>query len=134
MACETFRAVPVSRFLRNMETNQLNLMHRGLGPQVTNNRIPPEGAIRLALGLKANKTIKFLHIGRNPIQSAGCYGILQSVRENPNSAMETLDFSNIPVNQEFEELYSAVKEIFPGLRVKHGGLSGTFGRAKAGKE
>lgn len=34
-------------------------------------------------------------MGRNPIQSAGCFGILKSVQENPDSAMETLDFSVI---------------------------------------
>lgn len=32
-------------------------------------------------------------MGRNPIQSAGCYGILKSIQENPDSAMETLDFT-----------------------------------------
>lgn len=28
----------------------------------SNNRIPPEGAIRLAMGLKVNKTIKILNV------------------------------------------------------------------------
>lgn len=28
----------------------------------SNNRIPPEGAIRLAMGLKVNKTIKSLNV------------------------------------------------------------------------
>lgn len=32
-------------------------------------------------------------MGRNPIQNAGCYGILKSVQENPGSAIEALDFS-----------------------------------------
>lgn len=32
-------------------------------------------------------------IGRNPILNAGCYGILKSVQDNPDSALETLDFS-----------------------------------------
>lgn len=32
-------------------------------------------------------------MGRNPIQTAGCYGILKSIQGNPESAMETLDFS-----------------------------------------
>ncbi|XP_026198414.1 leucine-rich repeat-containing protein 74B isoform X2 [Anabas testudineus] len=88
---------------------------------VSNNRIPPEGAIHLAMGLK---------MGRNPIQSAGCYGILKSIQENPDSAMETLDFTVITVNQEFEDLYTAVKEIFPALTVNHGGRIGTFRKAK----
>lgn len=35
----------------------------------------------------------FIQMGRNPILTAGCYGILKSVQENPESAMEALDFS-----------------------------------------
>lgn len=36
--------------------------------------------------------LMLVQIGRNPIQNAGCYGILQAVRENPDSAVEALDF------------------------------------------
>ncbi|XP_031704929.1 leucine-rich repeat-containing protein 74B isoform X2 [Anarrhichthys ocellatus] len=95
------------------------------------NRIPPEGAIHLAMGLKVNKTIKSLNMGRNPIQNAGCYRILKSLQENPDSAMEKLDFLDITVNQDFEDLYTAVKEIFPALVVNHGGRVGAFRKAKA---
>ncbi|XP_068167767.1 leucine-rich repeat-containing protein 74B [Antennarius striatus] len=98
---------------------------------VSNNRIPPEGAICLAMGLRVNKTIKSLKMGRNPIQNAGCYGILKCVQENPQSAMEALDFSDITVNQDFEDLYTAVKEMFPVLTVIHGNRTGTFKEAKA---
>ncbi|XP_034026778.1 leucine-rich repeat-containing protein 74B isoform X2 [Thalassophryne amazonica] len=98
---------------------------------LSNNRIPPEGAIHLALGLKVNKRIKSLNISRNPVQNAGCYGILQSVRDNPDSAMESLDFSDIAVNQDFEELYAAVKEKYPALTVNHGGTFDTFRKVKA---
>lgn len=115
----------------------------------SNNRIPPEGAIRFAIGLNVNKTIRILKVrqtlrqawrklslmfrergkrqnklitkwgvivvqqyffsilrlkcyllnscwfkmGRNPMQSAGCYGILNSIQSNPASVMEYLDFS-----------------------------------------
>ncbi|XP_056134577.1 uncharacterized protein lrrc74b [Lampris incognitus] len=96
-----------------------------------NNRIPPEGAIRFALGLRVNKTMKALSIGRNPIQCAGCYGILKSLQGNPASAMETLDFSDIPVNQDFEDLYAAVKEILPSLAVKHVGRVDIFRKPKS---
>ncbi|TNN51178.1 Leucine-rich repeat-containing protein 74B [Liparis tanakae] len=106
---------------------------------VSNNRIPPEGALHLATGLKRNNTIKSLKardccpeavpsgsvfidvnslqkaVGRNPIQTAGCYGILQALQENPQSAMEQLDFPDVTVNQDFDDLYSAVKEMFPAL-------------------
>uniref|UniRef100_A0A672YJ88 Uncharacterized protein n=1 Tax=Sphaeramia orbicularis TaxID=375764 RepID=A0A672YJ88_9TELE len=69
-------------------------------------------------------------IGKNPIQTAGCYGILKSIQENPDSAMETLDFSDITVNQDFEELHASMKEILPALVVKHGGRIGTLKKAK----
>ncbi|KAM6965390.1 uncharacterized protein lrrc74b [Aplochiton taeniatus] len=96
------------------------------GLNISNNRIPPEGAIRFSMGLKVNKTIKSLNVGRNPIQTAGCYGILKSMQENPESAMEALDFSDITVNQDFEDLYNAVKDMFPDLKIKHGGRIDTF--------
>lgn len=35
----------------------------------------------------------FRQMGRNPIQNVGCHGILKSIQENPDSAMETLDFA-----------------------------------------
>uniref|UniRef100_A0A3B5LRD2 Uncharacterized protein n=1 Tax=Xiphophorus couchianus TaxID=32473 RepID=A0A3B5LRD2_9TELE len=95
----------------------------------SNNRIPPEGAIHLITGLKVNKAIKLLNINRSPIRSDGCHEILQSVKVNQNSVMETLKLSDIPVNQDFEDLYKAVKEIFPLLRVKHGGTFGILRKA-----
>ena len=32
-------------------------------------------------------------MAKNPMQTAGAYGILKAVKENTNSAMEELDFS-----------------------------------------
>ncbi|XP_024275107.1 leucine-rich repeat-containing protein 74B-like [Oncorhynchus tshawytscha] len=98
---------------------------------ISNNRIPPEGAIRFTMGLKVNKTIKKLYMGRNPIQTAGCYGVLKAIQGNAESAMECLDFSDITVNQDFEDLYVALKDIFPNIRVKHGGRIDTFRKPKA---
>ncbi|XP_056231409.1 leucine-rich repeat-containing protein 74B isoform X2 [Seriola aureovittata] len=86
------------------------------------NGIRGRGAVMLANGLG---------MGRNPILSAGCYGILKSIQENPDSAMEALNFAGIPVNQDFEDLYTKVKEIFPALTINHGGRIGTFRKAKA---
>ena len=34
-----------------------------------------------------------LQIGKNPMQSAGCYAICAAITRNPNSAMEELDFT-----------------------------------------
>lgn len=104
----------------------------------------------------------FVQIGKNPIQNAGCYGILQSVQENPDSAIEVLDFSvtckfrhsfppkicfssvfnlfpacipfqDVTVSQDFEDLYAATKEVFPALTVNHGGRIGAFTKHKTQK-
>lgn len=118
-------AVALGRALKeNASLEELN---------VSNNRIPPEGALHLAMGLKRNNTIKSLKVGRNPIQTAGCYGILQALQENPQSAMEQLDLPDVTVNQDFDDLYSAVKEMFPALTVNHGGRTGAFKKQKLEK-
>uniref|UniRef100_A0A673NPR6 Leucine rich repeat containing 74B n=1 Tax=Sinocyclocheilus rhinocerous TaxID=307959 RepID=A0A673NPR6_9TELE len=86
-----------------------------------NNRIPLEGAIHLALGLKVNTTLRILKMSRNPMQSVGCFAILKSVQANPETAVEFLEFSDICVDQEFEDLFESTKETLPHLQVKHGG-------------
>ncbi|XP_028851138.1 leucine-rich repeat-containing protein 74B isoform X2 [Denticeps clupeoides] len=78
---------------------------------ISNNRIPPEGAIRLAMGLK---------MSRNPMQSVGCYGVLQSIQSNQDSAVEYLDLSDIPVDKDFYDLCAKVKDTLPNIQVKHG--------------
>ncbi|KAI4820975.1 hypothetical protein KUCAC02_028929 [Chaenocephalus aceratus] len=101
------------------------------------NGLGEEGASALGKALKENTVLEELNVryeylmGRNPIQNAGCFTILKSVQENPDSAMEAIYFSDITVNQDFEDLYRAVKEIFPALTVNHGGRIGTFRKAKA---
>uniref|UniRef100_W5KAN7 Leucine rich repeat containing 74B n=1 Tax=Astyanax mexicanus TaxID=7994 RepID=W5KAN7_ASTMX len=85
------------------------------------NRIPPDGAIHLALGLKVNKNLRILRMSRNPMQSAGCFAVLKAVEANPASAIEHLDFSDISVDQDFEDLFSSLKETLPNLQVKHAG-------------
>ncbi|KAL7839928.1 hypothetical protein SRHO_G00265860 [Serrasalmus rhombeus] len=95
------------------------------------NRIPPEGAIHLAVGLKVNKTIRILKMSRNPMQSAGCFAVLKAIEANPASAMEHLDFSDISVDQDFEDLSSSIKETLPNLQVKHGGKTRPLQKPKS---
>uniref|UniRef100_A0A8C9BWG3 Leucine rich repeat containing 74B n=1 Tax=Phocoena sinus TaxID=42100 RepID=A0A8C9BWG3_PHOSS len=57
-------------------------------------------------------------VSRNPMRSEGCFGVLRSVQANPLSALELLDFSDIHVNREFDDLTSSVKVILPGLYIK----------------
>uniref|UniRef100_A0A8C2CX58 Uncharacterized protein n=1 Tax=Cyprinus carpio TaxID=7962 RepID=A0A8C2CX58_CYPCA len=87
----------------------------------SNSRIPLEGAIHFALGLKVNTTLRILKMSRNPMQSAGCFTILKSVQANPETAVEFLDFSDICVDQEFEALFKSTKETLPNFQVKHAG-------------
>lgn len=44
-----------------------------------------------------------------------------------------IHFQNITVSQDFEDLYTAVKAVFPSLTVNHGGKIGTFTREKLEK-
>ncbi|XP_075425135.1 leucine-rich repeat-containing protein 74B isoform X2 [Ascaphus truei] len=95
---------------------------------ISNNRISLEGVIRFALCLKENKTLRVLRISRNPMQSEGCFGILKAIQANSESAIESLDFSDIIVNKAFDDLYSTVKAVMPNLSIKHGGNSDMFKR------
>uniref|UniRef100_A0A8C6ARB6 Leucine rich repeat containing 74B n=1 Tax=Monodon monoceros TaxID=40151 RepID=A0A8C6ARB6_MONMO len=70
------------------------------------------------LGLQVNQTLRIPAVSRNPMRSEGCFGVLRSVQANPLSALELLDFSDIHVNREFDDLTSSVKVILPGLYIK----------------
>ncbi|XP_064129029.1 leucine-rich repeat-containing protein 74B [Loxodonta africana] len=87
---------------------------------MSNNRISAVGALGLGLGLRVNQTLRILIVSRNPMRSEGCFGVLKSVQDNPESALELLDFSDSQVNREFDDLAKAVKVILPGLCVKTG--------------
>ncbi|XP_069475220.1 leucine-rich repeat-containing protein 74B isoform X2 [Ambystoma mexicanum] len=97
---------------------------------VGNNRISLEGAICLALGLKENKTLRVLGMARNPMKSEGCFAILKAIQANRESTIEALDFSDITVNKEFEDLYNTLKSLLPNLTVQHGGNTVLFKKDK----
>ncbi|VDN19929.1 unnamed protein product [Dibothriocephalus latus] len=56
------------------------------------NRISPEGAVLLGKGLQVNPALKILKMDRNPLQSAGCYVILNFILKNANKTMKVLTF------------------------------------------
>uniref|UniRef100_A0A673V3Q4 Leucine rich repeat containing 74B n=1 Tax=Suricata suricatta TaxID=37032 RepID=A0A673V3Q4_SURSU len=85
---------------------------------MSNNRISMVGSLSLGLGLRVNQTLRILVLSRNPMQGGGCFGVLKSVRDNPVSALELLDFSGIQVDREFDDLASSVKVILPALHIK----------------
>ncbi|XP_019620314.1 PREDICTED: leucine-rich repeat-containing protein 74B-like isoform X2 [Branchiostoma belcheri] len=104
---------------------------------MSNNRISTEGAVLLAKGLIENDTLRVLKMGKNPMQSAGCYGVLKGISQNEKSAIQELDFSDILVNDDFDELLKQVKEMLPALLVKtaervhgRGGAAKDFKKAK----
>ena len=47
-------------------------------------------------------------MGKNPMQTAGAFGILKAVKENPNSAIEELDF-NVSTSSSILMLYTYLK-------------------------
>ncbi|XP_021370372.1 leucine-rich repeat-containing protein 74A-like isoform X2 [Mizuhopecten yessoensis] len=89
---------------------------------LTNNRITAEGAVIIGKGLSVNETLVSIKMGKNPMQSAGCYGICAAILRNPNSIMKELDFSDILVNNDFNDIYKQVQEQCPELKLKHGGM------------
>ncbi|XP_075070762.1 uncharacterized protein LOC142159852 [Mixophyes fleayi] len=95
---------------------------------ISNNRIALQGAVRFALCLKENKTLRVLKMARNPIQSDGCFAILKAIQANSESAIESLDFSDIVVNKQFDDLYNTMKTTMPNLCIKLGGNSDLFKR------
>ena len=54
----------------------------------------------LLIGLLTNENLRILRIGKNPIQSAGAYGVLTALRQNTRSAMEIVDFTDVVVKDD----------------------------------
>lgn len=63
--------------------------------------------------------MRILDIGDNPLESAGGYGLLVSLRENSSSALECLHIDNLLVNQDFLDLEKEVKQLFPDLLINY---------------
>lgn len=99
----------------NQVLEELNIM---------NCRLTTEAAVLIGKGLAANETtaLKVLKFGKNPMQSAGCYGICAAILRNPNCVLEEIDFEDILVNKDFEEIFKQVKEQLPNIKMKHGGM------------
>ncbi|XP_035828683.1 leucine-rich repeat-containing protein 74B isoform X2 [Aplysia californica] len=88
---------------------------------ISNNRITTEGAVLIGKGLTVNETLKVLWMGKNPMQSAGCWGVAAAILKNPNCILETLDLSDVMVNQDFLDIWKQVQEQMPSLNMVHGG-------------
>lgn len=88
---------------------------------ISNNRIMAEGAVVIGKGLAENETLKVLRMAKNPMQSAGCWGICAAILRNPGCVLEVLDFEDVLVNKDFEEIFKQVKKQLPNLKCRHGG-------------
>ncbi|XP_051829225.1 leucine-rich repeat-containing protein 74B [Antechinus flavipes] len=87
---------------------------------MNNNRIALPGALSFSDGLRENRTLRSLSMGRNPMRSEGCLCILKAIQLNPHSVLLVLDFSDIHLNKDFEDLACSMKEVSPQLCIKHG--------------
>ncbi|XP_063723252.1 leucine-rich repeat-containing protein 74A-like isoform X2 [Symsagittifera roscoffensis] len=84
---------------------------------ISNTRMNTEAAINFAKGLAVNETLLVLRMGTNPMESAGCYGVITQVMLNPNSKLQEIYFDDIIVNKDFDEQLAKLHEIHPNIQV-----------------
>nr|VZI03207.1 unnamed protein product [Spirometra erinaceieuropaei] len=126
--------------LQASKLKKLNFAYNGLGPingckeltigiksnlileelDLSDNRISPEGAVLLGKGLQVNASLKTLKMDRNPLQSAGCYVILNFIIKNPNKTLKVLTFEDIEVNESFRLLEGQALTALPDLTIVYG--------------
>ncbi|XP_058471808.1 leucine-rich repeat-containing protein 74A [Solea solea] len=100
-ACRLVGVVPVSYFIRNLDSTTMSLTHHGLGPlgckalaialvndmninnlELANNHIQAEGTKYLVEMLRANFTIQHLDLSTNNLQSAGAEHVAKMLLGN----------------------------------------------------
>ncbi|KAM9340942.1 leucine-rich repeat-containing protein 74A [Symphorus nematophorus] len=100
-ACRLVGVVPVSYFIRNLDSSTMTLSHHGLGPlgckalaialvsdmnintlEVADNHIQAEGAKYLVEMLRANFTIQHLDLSNNYLLSAGAECVAKILLDN----------------------------------------------------
>ncbi|XP_068608416.1 leucine-rich repeat-containing protein 74A [Brachionichthys hirsutus] len=100
-ACKRVGVVPVSSFIRNIDSTTFTLSHYGLGPlgckalaialvsdmhisklELADNHIQAEGAKYLEEMLRTNFTIQYLDLSNNHLQSAGAECVAKVLLDN----------------------------------------------------
>ncbi|XP_038585317.1 leucine-rich repeat-containing protein 74A [Micropterus salmoides] len=100
-ACKMVGVVPVSYFIRNLDSTTMTLSHHGLGPlgckalaialvsdmhintlELADNHIQAEGAKYVVEMLRANFTIQHLDLSNNYLQSAGAEYVAKILLDN----------------------------------------------------
>ncbi|XP_067935060.1 leucine-rich repeat-containing protein 74B-like [Watersipora subatra] len=89
---------------------------------VTNNRLTTEAAVLLGKGVAVSESLRVLKMGRNPMQSAGCWAVCSAILKNPHVLMKELVFDDVLVNKDFNEIHQELKNLIPDIHVYHGGL------------
>ncbi|XP_043385507.1 leucine-rich repeat-containing protein 74B isoform X4 [Chelonia mydas] len=72
-ACQLYRVVPISYFLRHMKDSELIMKHHGLGTQ---------GAKALSLSLMTNTSIVKLNLSDNWLDGEGAAAVAEMLKEN----------------------------------------------------
>ncbi|CAB1339790.1 unnamed protein product [Coregonus sp. 'balchen'] len=87
---------------------------------LSNNRVSDEGTALLCNGLLAH----------NPLTQLGALNLLNTIRNNPKSALEEINISTVLVNEAFVVLLEAVCQNHSGLEVQFKGVTGSVTRTK----
>ncbi|XP_043385510.1 leucine-rich repeat-containing protein 74B isoform X7 [Chelonia mydas] len=93
-ACQLYRVVPISYFLRHMKDSELIMKHHGLGTQ---------GAKALSLSLMTNTSIVKLNLSDNWLDGEGAAAVAEMLKENCYISGEVLGMA-IAENTGLKEL------------------------------
>lgn len=86
---------------------------------ISQNRITAEAAKFIAKGAEVNEGLKYFSISHNPITSTGACQILEGFGKNSSAVIETIDITNIRVDEDVWACLKATKDIITNLHVVH---------------
>ncbi|XP_028292980.1 leucine-rich repeat-containing protein 74A [Gouania willdenowi] len=110
-ACKLVGVVPVSYFIRNLDSPTMSLIHHGLGPL---------GCKALSIALVTDMQIKTLELGDNHIQAKGAKYLAEMLKAN--FTIQNLDLSNNCLKSAGAE--HMAKLLLENISIKSMGLSG----------
>lgn len=92
-------------------------------------RIPVEGTPHIAAGLQINDTLEDLNIGFNPLSAEGGYTILVGIERNTTKTLKQVNFGNLMVRKNFEELLVKLSDD-RDIKIQFGGVLSDQPRVK----
>ena len=99
-------------FLRKNST--LETLH------LNNNQFNTESAVHIGKGVAKNETLKVLTLNGNPLESSGCYAVLQPLIKHSISVLQVIDLRGIIVNKDLIDLVAELSSIAPQLTIRLG--------------